>query len=153
MTALRKSMGPVQADRLLMALSTYDLIEAVNVPLRVRRGFFAIDYMGHTPTLYVICAGCEPERLAFIDTRRRCTVWDSPKQQALGLMVDDVFRRLESMGASLAFIVQTERGTQRSVAKLQITSADSRNIAMWLAKVPRKTRQSGIGPFVITEGV
>lgn len=145
-SSLRKTMGPTQADRLYMAVATEDMIEAVNIPLRARQGTFGIDYTGHTPELYAHALGCKEERIAFIDTRRRCAVFERPKQEGLALMVQDITRRLEKHGASLAFIVQKDQ-QQRRIAKLQIVADDSRHIALWLAKVPRKTRQGAIGPF------
>ena len=151
MNALRKSMGPMRADRLVMAIKTDDLIEAINIPLRARRGTFGVDYSGHTPELYAITAGGPMERIAFVDTRRRCAVWERIEHEPLRLMVEDIHRRLGKLGAELVFIVQQDK-QGRYTAKLQIKANDSRHIVLWLAKVPRKTKQGGIGPFVITEG-
>lgn len=145
-SSLRKTMGPTQADRLFMAVATEDLIEAVNVPLRARHATFGIDYTGNAPELHLHAPECGSERVAIIDTRRRCAIFQRPKQEALAIIVQDITRRLAQHGASLAFIVQKDR-QQRRIAKLQIVADDSRHIALWLAKVPRKTRQGAIGPF------
>ncbi|ASL01779.1 hypothetical protein [Xanthomonas citri] len=153
MTAdLRKAMGAMKADRLLMAVSTDDLIQAINIPLRARHGHFAIDFTGARPEMFLHAEGHEPERVAFVDTRRRCAVWWRPRQEQLALMFEDITRRLAAQGAALAFITQRDK-QQRVTAKLQIVSHDSRHIALWLAKVPRKTRQAGIGPFQIVDEV
>ncbi|MBB3802039.1 hypothetical protein FHR47_002287 [Xanthomonas arboricola] len=151
-TDLRKAMGPINADRLLMAVSTDDLIQAVNIPLRARHGQFAIDFTGVRPVMFLHAQGCEPEQVAFVDTRKRCAVWWRPKQEQLALMLEDITRRLAAHGAALAFITQRDK-QQRVTAKLQIVSHDSRHIALWLAKVPRKTRQGAIGPFEFSDEV
>lgn len=144
--SLRKSLGPTQADRLYMAVATEDLLEAVSIPLRARHATFRIDYTGNTPELYLHAAGHKEERVAIVDTRRRCAVFMRPKNEVLAIIVQDITRRLAQYGASLAFIVEKDR-QQRRIAKLQIVADDSRHIALWLAKVPRKTRQGAIGPF------
>ena len=149
-SGLRQSMGAEQADRLLMAIQTDDIIEALNIPLRARRGTFGLDYTGHTPKLYAVCVGCEPEHIASVDTRRRCAVWARPKQEPLALMVEDIRRRLAKLSAGLHLIVQRD-AQQRRVAKLQVTSSDSRHIAIWLAHVPRHQRKGSIGPFTLND--
>ncbi|ATS39268.1 MULTISPECIES: hypothetical protein [Xanthomonas] len=148
--SLRKSLGPTQADRLYMAVATEDLLEAVSIPLRARHATFGIDYTGNTPELHLRAPECGSERVAIVDTRRRCAVFMRPKNEVLAIIVQDITRRLAQYGASLAFIVQKDC-QQRRIAKLQIVADDSRHIALWLAKVPRKTRQGSIGPFELVD--
>lgn len=141
----------MRADRLVMAIKTDDLIEAINIPLRARRGTFGVNYEGHTPELWAITGDGQPKRIAFVDTRRRCAAWGRIEHEPLRLMVEDIHRRLEKLGAELVFIVQQDKQGRRT-AKLQIKAKDSRHIVIRLAHVPRKTKKGDIGPFVITEG-
>lgn len=144
---LRKAMGqPVKADRLLMALVTDDVMDAINIPLRTRRGAFAIDYAGHIPMLYVYAKGFEPQIWMACNTRLRQTNVHRMADPGLELMVVDIVSRLAKLNAKLCFSPCRDKQNRRMV-KLQVISGDSRNIAITLATVLRGQQREHIGPF------
>lgn len=144
---LRKAIGqPMKADRLLMALVTDDVMDAINIPLRARRGTFAIDYSDHIPLLYVYAKGIPPQVWMACNTRARQTNVHKMISPDLGLMVNDMVERLARLNAKLCFSPCRDKQNRRMV-KLQVISADSRNIAITLATVLRGHKRAHIGPF------
>ncbi len=142
----RLGLAPRAADRLTMELLEEQLLDAINIPLRARRGQFRIDYTGHSPLLLVRAAGCEPELLCTMDTRSQYMVTRVPTSPDLARMMADTKWRLDGLNASIALAHDKDRQMRRRV-RLQLTSRDSRHIALTLHGTYKGWKSDWIGPF------
>lgn len=149
----RLGLSPVNADKVVMALSTGDMLDAVNIPLRARRGRLRLDYATLPyPVLMISCPGIDPEPLCRLHTRGTVPWTETliPRNEALRRMVADIAERTAKIGAALVLAHAKDRQGRKYV-RLQLTHADSRYVALTLHGTWKGYRSDWIGPFAEPE--
>lgn len=144
----RRQFAPIVADKLTLALLQPELFEAINIPLRARRGQLRLVYQGHTPELWVRTPHAEPACIARLDTRTRLVRAQRPADDALLLMCADIERRLMDLDAALTLTYQPD-GQNRKRVKLQLRHNRCRQIVMTLNQVHKGKASPWMGPFVL----
>jgi len=138
------------ADKLTLALLQPELFEAMNIPLRARRGQLRLVYQGHTPELWVRTPNAEPACIARLDTRTRLVRAQRPADQDLLLMCSDIERRLMELDAALTLTYHPD-GQGRKRVKLQLRHNHCRQIVMTLQLVHKGKASPWMGPFKLDD--
>lgn len=144
----RMGFAPILADKLTLALLQPELFEAINIPLRARRGQLRIVYQDHFPQLLVRAAHADPECIARLDIRTRRVMVGRPASQDLLLMCADIDRRLGELDAGMTLTYHPDQQRRKRV-KLQIRHNRCRQIVMTLCTVYKGKASPWMGPFEV----
>lgn len=139
MSKLREIVSPIKADRMLMAVLSDQLLEAISEPLLRRKAYLRVDYSTHVPALYICVPGDEPVLWMTLDTRRRVCYSREPNEfvhPTSCSLARSISHNLATLGASLT--MNSERAKdQRRVCKLQVYVKESRIICITLCDTAR----------------
>lgn len=146
----RLGLAPEKADKLFMALAADELLEVVNIALKIRKGQLQLTYVGHEPFLLAKTANADPEPVAMYSKRQRKVLALPARHIDIGLTMRDMQTRLHKKDASMVLGVMKDKHG-RSYAKLQISSRHSRHISMTLDTVMKGQKGEWLGPFEMEE--
>lgn len=128
-----------RANTALMYLQMEEHLEAINLPLRVRKGHLELRFDKHTPQLLVAANGQKPEVVASVDTRQRgnrIVVWPCTIEENR-LLWDHIQELLAKQNAYLALTYEVTPTGKRRV-NLQLASEFSRTLRHTLWYTDRK---------------
>lgn len=149
----RLGLSPINADKMLMAVATDEMLDAINIPLRTRKGRFVLDYVGQPFPVLLQCApGISAEPICRIHTRGPAprTEMLVPRDSQLQLIVTDMAERLAKVPASLVIAHSKDR-QGRKYARLQVIHGESRYVALTLHGTWKGFKSEPIGPFAAPE--
>lgn len=130
-------MSEKNEDRMLMFLQVQDQFDAINLPLRVRKAAYRLEYTTHFPTLYLKSANSEPEAVAMMNTQAKRVGRLPVKSEELQIINQDVIDRLNKIDCELLLSYDVDPKTQRKRVKLQLASRNARTVRhtlWWLWK-------------------
>lgn len=131
--------------RLIVSLLRDDLLDAINTPLRVRRGQLLVDYTQPTPVVFARCNTAPAEPIMAVSTRPMAAVHLRVQDEGLRLMLLDMHTRLAAHRAGIAVNVFRNRRQQR-MCRLEIAIADASEYPVPLHTTPYRTRSPWLGP-------
>lgn len=149
----RLGLSPVNADKAVMVLSEDDLLDAVNIPLRARRGRLLLDYATMPyPVLMIGCPGIAPEPLCRLHTRGSVPWTETlvPRDETLRALSAYIAERTEKIPAALV-LAHAKDKQGRKFVRLQLKHDDSRYVALTLHGTWKGYRSGWIGPFAAPE--
>lgn len=131
-------LKPRQRDTLVVALTAHDMIEALNLALRVRKVTLTLDYGNKDKLMRLWAArpGSLREVWMITNTRTKVCTARTMASPDLQLFANDVSERLAKLGATLV-LTGGNRQKTKPEAKLQLIVAGSEGTALTLAKVGR----------------
>lgn len=148
MSTLRKILTPTKSDRMLMALLSAELLDAINTPLRTRGATLRLSYLVNGPALRINESDDTRSLWMELNTRtRKCIAWQ-PFWPPAGRIASDIVDRLAKLDAQLILVSDKPVSGPR-IAKLQIHVADSRNICLTLAEARRGSVVSDLHNFEV----
>ena len=131
--------------RLIVSLLRDDLLDAINTPLRVRRGQLLVDYTQPVPVVFARCNTAPAEPIMAVSTRPMAAVHLRVQDEGLRLMLLDMHTRLAAHRAGIAVNVFRNRRQQR-MCRLEIAIADASEYPVPLYTTPYRTRSPWLGP-------
>lgn len=149
----RLGLSPVNADKAVMVLSEDDLLDAVNVPLRARRGRLLLDYATMPyPVLMIGCPGIDPEPLCRLHTRGSVPWTETlvPRDETLRALSAHIAERTAKIPAALV-LAHAKDKQGRKFVRLQLKHDDSRYVALTLYGTWKGHKSGWIGPFAAPE--
>lgn len=142
-------MKPRAMDRMLMGLQLDEQFEAVNLPMRVRKGAMRLTFTDHHPRLWVKTANSEPECVAMMNTRTKQMIPLRPKDPNNLAMCDHLFQLMDKLECIIALSYDIDPKTQRKRVRLQIRSVHSRTSSHTLYWVFKREESPWLDQFVI----
>lgn len=135
------------ADKLGYALIMGDIIEALNLPLKVRKGFIRLDYTELMPRLFIGSVNHKEEIWFSCNPKKRVCYAHNLQNPELVVMAADIQMRLAKLGLYITMNAHKNREGAR-IAKMQVVSTDFRKITM---SVIRCRRGNGTTSSTFTE--
>lgn len=145
----RKGLTQSQKDMMLMGLQLDDQFEALNTPLRVRKGALRITFEDHYPRLWVKTINSEPECVAYMNTRTKQMIPIRPKDENNLGLCDHLFASMDKLECLIALSYDIEPKTQRKRLRLQLRSIHSRTRSHTLHWVYRGEKSPWLDSFEI----
>lgn len=136
------------SKRLIVGLLRDDLLDAINTPLRVRRGQLLVDYTQPTPVVFARCNTAPAEPIMAVSTRPMAAVHLPVQDEGLRLMLLDMHTRLATHRAGIAVNVFRNR-QQRRMCRLEIAIADAGEYPVPLHTTHYRTRSPWLGPVSV----
>lgn len=129
---------PQHRDTLIVALSSHDMIAALNAAMRVRKITLTLDYThkDHLLRLYVEMPGSPRETWMITNTRTKRCVHCEVVNPHLQLFINDATERLAALSGAL-FLVGGRHQRSAPMAKLQLIVEGSDKVAVTVAEVSR----------------
>lgn len=145
MSTPRTTLRPHTAERLVVELLRDDLLDAINTPMRIRRGQLLVDYTQPTPVIFARCNTSGGEPIMAVSTRPMAAVRLAVRDEGLRLMLLDMNTRLGAHRAGIAVNVYRNRQQQRQ-CRLEIAIAGAQHYPIPLHTVAHRTRSPWLGP-------
>lgn len=145
MASIASTLPLHTSKRLIVGLLRDDLLDAINTPLRARRGQLLVDYTQPTPIVFARCNTAPAEPIMAVSTRPMAAVPLRVKDEGLRLMLLDMYTRLAVHRAGIAVNVFRNRRQQR-MCRLEIAIADAREYPVRLHSTHYRTRSPWLGP-------
>lgn len=137
--------------RLIVSLLRDDLLDAINTPLRARRGQLLVDYTQPMPVVFARCNTAPAEPIMAVSTRPMAAATLRVKDEGLRLMLLDMHTRLAAHRAGIAVNVFRNLRQQR-MCRLEIAIADAREYPVRLHSTHYRTRSPWLGPVSVETG-
>ena len=136
---MTKRINPDLKDRLVVGLQMEDIVEQLNLAMKVRKLHLTIDYTDPYPKLLIEMPGAPIQGWMVLNTRNKFCALVWPGHPDLLAAVQDINERLRKFDSILA-LVPNRTKTGKLTCKLQVRVGGSRRYALTILEAVRGTK-------------